>query len=185
MEPGSGNDGSTAFQAVPSGGLSFLYGFGRFVGFLLLAVPALATLGALVLLPAYQQMTAKACELEKLRTDNLSFKDYVAANERLIQQASEDEVLTMRLRISQERLLPRNEVVVLDPSAPASAPPGVIVPVRRAYPAQPSNLLLSMAGKLSDANTRRGLFLLSAMAMMAAMFLFASPEKYVHPTTKE
>jgi hypothetical protein len=179
MEPGQSN------TTTDSRGLSFLFAFGRFVGFLLLVLPALATVAALTLLPEYQQMTAKAYELDKLRTDNQSFKDYVAANERLIEQASEDEVLTTRLRISHERLLPRNEVVVVDPNAPPVPPPGVIVPAKRAYGPKPENLLLSMAGKLNDENTRRGLFLLSAVAMMAAMFLFASPEKYAQLPAKK
>ena len=165
-------------QDDPREAWSFLFGFGRFVGFLLLAMPALAILAALVLLPAYQQKCAKGYELARLRTDNAAFKEYIDSTERMIRGAPEDEVLTMRLRIAQERLLPRNDVVLVDSNAPPAPPPGVIVPPARTYPPPPSNLLLSMAAKLQDANTRRGLFLLSAMAMMAAMFLFASPEKY-------
>ena len=175
MEPGPRDNASDGVESK----WSFLFGFGRFVGFLLLALPALAIVAALVLLPAYQQMSAKTYDLEKLRTDNSAFKDYIAENERMIRDAAEDEVLTMRLRIAQARLGVRNEVTLVDPNAPPAPPPGVIVPPQRSYPAPPANLLLSMAGKLQDANTRRGLFLLAAMAMMAAMFLFASPEKYI------
>lgn len=182
MEPGQRVNSASA----TTGGLGFLFGFGRFVGFLLLAAPALATVAALVLLPAYQHMTEQAYETEKLRSDNQSIKDYIASNDRLIEDAPVDEDLTTRLRISNARLLPRNEVVVVDPNAPPAPPPGVIVPAHRPYAPKPDNLLLSMAGKLSDDNTRRGLFLLSAVAMMAAMFLFAPPESYVQkPGTRD
>ena len=171
MEPGRSN------EKAPSGGLKFVYASARFVGFLLLAVPAMATLAALVLLPEYGQMKAKGYELDKVRTDNQSFRDYVTKQEDLLKQASEDEVLTMRLRISTEGLLPKNEVMVVDPNAPKSAPPGVIVPVRRAYPPRPTDSLLAMGTKIEDPNTRRGLFLLSAMALMAGMFLFTDRQE--------
>jgi hypothetical protein len=167
-------------------GLRLLFGLGVFGGFLLLAVPALATLAAVVLLPAYQRMAATEYQRDCLAADIAAFKEYVAANERLIDRAPQDEDLTRRLAIVQQRLLPRNEVVVMDPNAPPAPPPGVIVPDLKPRPEPPSNMLLRMAAKVRNPGTCRGLFLLAAGAMLAAMFLFSPADEYQEaPKTRQ
>ncbi|MFB3890989.1 MAG: hypothetical protein ACE15C_03080 [Phycisphaerae bacterium] len=164
-------------EEVPAG-LRFIFGFGRMVGFLLLAVPALVTIAAITLLPTYQNMMATLHERDVKLANVGTYQDYVAATEKMIGRLPEDEDTTRRLVMLQQRLLPRNEVVMIDPSEKPAPPPGVIVPERRPKPAAPSNMLLSMADKLKNPGTRRGLFLLAAGAMLAAMFLFAPADRY-------
>jgi hypothetical protein len=164
-------------EEVPAG-LRFIFGFGRMVGFLLLAVPALATIGAITLLPTYQSMMASLHQRDVRQAEIGTSQDFVVATEKMISRLPEDEDTTRRLVMLQQRLLPRNEVVMIDPGEKPAPPPGVIVPDRRAKPAAPSDMFLSMADKLKNPGTRRGLFLLAAGAMLAAMFLFAPADRY-------
>ena len=158
--------------------LNFLFAFGRFVGFLLLAVPALAIVAAVVLLPAYQSMKAMEYQRDRTRAVIATYRDRIKATRRVIEEAPADEQLTLQVRMAQERLLPPNEVVVVDPKAPPMPPPGSVTGPVRPMPPPPSDALLSMAQKIQSPATKRGLFLLAAAAMLAAMFLFSPPEKY-------
>lgn len=175
--------GPSGFPAhvPPSGGMKFLFGFGRMMGFTLLAAPAMAIIAAVVLLPAYQRMEAKVYLKECARQDNQTYKNFIAARDEMIKHAPEDVNLTREFTIAYEGKLPRNEVVVVDPSAPPPPVPGTIAPRYQDRPAPPGNLLLTMADKIAQPNTRRGLFLLATLAILGAMFLFAPEQTYVEP----
>ena len=155
----------------------FVFALGRFVGFALLAVPAILIVASVVLLPAYQSMLNTLHQRDCARADNEAIKAYIAQTERLIRQAPEDEQLTMRLRMAYDRVVAPNEVTVEDPPLPPSTP-GVVRVIRGKKPPAPSGLLLSMADKVQDPSTRRGLFLLAGLAMLGAIFLFAPADKY-------
>ncbi len=172
---------SSQRQDAPNG-LGFLYAMGRFVGFCLLAVPALLIVASVVLLPAYQGMLNTLHQRDCIRADNQAIKAYIEQTERLIRQAPEDEQFTLRLRMAYDRVVTPNEVVVEDPSLQPSVP-GVVRVVAAPKPPPPSNLLLSMADKVQNPSTRRGLFLLAGLAMLAAVFLFAPAEKYKQSTS--
>ncbi len=171
----AGKDGPAAES---SGGLGFLYGLGRFVGFMLLAGPALAIIAGIVLLPAYKSMKTTQYERDCRRSANAQYKEYLDAVNRQIAEAPEDEQFTLRLRMEQGRLMPPGEVAIEVPNDPGEHPPGTIYAAPSTKPAPPSGLLLTMADRVADPATRRGLLLLAAVAMLAALFLFAPPEKY-------
>ncbi|RPI60997.1 MAG: hypothetical protein EHM48_06355 [Planctomycetaceae bacterium] len=162
----------------PGAGLKVVFGFGRFVGFALLAGPALLILAAMVLLPAYKSLSATQYALTCQQVDNDWYKKRIAANERLIKTSTGDEILTTRVLMEQRRVVPPNVIVVDDPKTTTSLPPGTVIPPPKVYPAKPTNAWLAIAEKVKDPATRRGLFLLSGLAMLAAMFLFAPPQKY-------
>jgi hypothetical protein len=164
-------------ESNSSSPFSFVFALGRFVGFGLLAVPALLIVASVVLLPAYQSMLNTQHQRDCVRADNDAIKAYIAQTERLIRQAPEDEQLTKRLRMAYDRVAAPNEVTVEDPSLPPSVP-GVVRVIRGKKSPAPSGLLVSMAGKVQDPSTRRGLFLLAGLAMLGAIFLFAPADKY-------
>lgn len=171
MEPGTSNQSTSPV-------LKFVFGFGRCVGFLLLAGPAMAILASVVLLPAYQQMMDTVHHRDVAQAQIDWYKDYIDASNRLIAELPENELLTIRLESAQKRLQPRNEVVLKLPTTAPTQPPGRIFMQPPRKPPMPDNLLLTMAKRVEQPQTRRGLFLLAALAMLAAMFLFSPAEKY-------
>jgi len=173
MEPQPGARDSQAGE--PSG---VLLAAGRMVGFLLLVALALTIIAGVVLIPPYARLAGAQYELECLRAGIADAEGLVAANDRLIAALPHDEVLTMRLAMSQEPLAPSKEVVVRTPSAPPASPPDVIRPDRHPRPPPPAGWIFSANMKLKRTNTRRGLLLLAGAALVLALFLFAPPEKY-------
>jgi hypothetical protein len=166
--------GTRASAGAPDG---VLFAAGRLVGFAVLTGLAMATVAALVLLPAYAQMRIACYERDCDRVTVAELQATAAANARLIADLPTNPVLTKRLAMSQGDLLPDNEVIV--PRArPGRPPPDVIVPVRYARPAPPAGWMIRAAGKVANPPTRRGLLLLATGALLVALFLFAPPQKY-------
>ena len=149
----------------------------RWAGFTLLTGLGLATLAAVALLPPYARLAGSEYELAKLRAALADAEALAATNQRLIDALPKDEVLTKRLIMRQSGKLPKDEVVVFDPAAPPPPSPGAVPPERQNQPDPPSAWLLAVAGRLENATTRRGLFVLAVGAIAAAMLLFAPPAK--------
>jgi len=161
------------FKKHPAGLLPAL---GRAAGFAALAGMALAILAGVVLLPAYARLTEAQYERGCLMAGATEAEDLIRANDRLIAEMPGDPVLTMRLARSQLDLLPENEVVVIDPGR-RKAPVGPLVTIPpRPRPNRPGGWLIRLADRLWAPGVRRGLLLLAACAMAAAMFLF-TPSK--------
>jgi hypothetical protein len=154
-----------------------LFAAGRMVGFAALAGLAMATVAALVLLPAYARMRLAIYERDCDRVTAAELRATANANAHLIADLPTNPVLTKRLAMSQGDLLPDNEVIVFK-SQPLRPPPDVIIPVRYLRPAPPEDWMIRAAAKVQNPPTRRGLLLLAAGALLVAMFLFAPPEKY-------
>jgi len=170
--PAAAQDGGAPLE------LRALFAAGRMVGFLLLALPALAVLAGVVLLPAYVRLANAQYELECKKARIADAEWLVAANDRLIKDLPEDEVLTKRLAMNSLGMLPEDETVIRDPNSAPAAPPGVIQPRAHPRPDPPSNWLTQMAQRFENPAKRRGVLLIAACAMLAAMFFFSPPEKY-------
>lgn len=168
----------------PSGPMRAMFAFGRFVGFVLFAGPALLIVAAIVLLPAYQKMQMVAHERDCERQRIESYQQHIRKQQELLSRAPEDAQVTRVAAMEMLRLSPRNEVVVEDPTMPKIAV-GTIFVTPQAQPDLPSGWLVDMAGKIQDPATRRGLFLLAAVAMLAAVFLFAPPGSYRRKSAEE
>ena len=150
---------------------------GRMVGFCLLAGVSLAILAAVLLLPEYARLAWARHELAGWEAAVADKRAQIAANERLEAALPLDPVLTKRLAMNQRGLLPADEVVVLDVAGGRPLPPAVVHPPRHPRPTAPSGWLMRAAQRMSRPPLRRGLLLLAAVAMLAAMFLFGPREK--------
>jgi len=156
---------------------------GRFVGFAVLAGISLSILATVVLLPAYVSMSEAGYQRDILAARQRNALKLIDARERMIKALQEDDrQLLTRLVRSQFDLLPRNEVVVIDPSAPPQTPQ-VYLLAESPLPSAHKGLISHAADKLKNDRTRRGLLLLSAGAMLAAMFLFSPPKISNKPDT--
>jgi len=170
-QPGRRNDG-------PAQAGGWLFGLGRMVGFILLSGSAMVVLAAVVLLPPYAKLAQSRYELACADASINDADLLVRATQRLIEALPQDPVLAKRLAMSQSDLTPSNERVIVDPSVPPLPPPDMVIPVQSPRPAPPSGLMIEAASRISNPATRRGLLFLSATALLAGMFLFASPDRY-------
>jgi len=161
------------FKRHPAG---LLPGLGRAAGFAALAGVALSILAGVVLLPAYASLAEAKYERDCLTASAAEAEDLIRANDRLIAEMPGDAVVTMRVARSQFNLLPENEVVVIDP-ARRRMPVGPLVTIpQRRRPGRPGGWVIRLAGRLRELRLRRGLLLMAGAAMLAAMFLFATPK---------
>lgn len=169
MEPPPGKKAESEIR--PAG---LLETAGRFVGFLMFAVPAMIIVAALILLPVYKHNAYTQWEYACLQTKVAEADDYKQANERFKSALKDDEVLNTRLIMSQSTLTPANEDVVRDPSNAPHTPVGV-VPIRRQVPPPPGGPLIAAANRIENRNTWMGLIMTAVGALLAAMYLFSPP----------
>lgn len=156
-------------------GSGWLETAGRFLGFLLFAGPAMLIVAGLVLLPAYKHHAQTQYGLACLQNKLDEAKQFIDGNKRLIRDLPNDEVLNIRLIMSQSSLTPINETVVYDPDM-ATRPPTMVNPAKLPAPPPPQGKLITLANRLENPNTKRGMVLVAVGAMLAALFLF-SPSK--------
>jgi len=176
MEPGtSGNPATIATPRKPGP----LDTAGRVTGFLFLAVPAMAVLAAMVLLPAYRNLQQQKYELACLEVTKLEAEDLVHTRARLIERLPYDEHLTLQLVIAQTNFTPADAEVISDPSRPARSPLRITVP-RRPLPPPPNDRWLTLGHTIEQPRIRLGLALMAAAGLIGALFMF-SP----HRETKE
>ena len=151
---------------------------GRVLGFLLLAGAATASLAGVVLLPAYARTSDAVYDTACIRAEVADAEAQIAANQRLIDALTEgpgrkvDPVLVKRLAMNQSQFWPQYETVVLDPQAAVTAPPDIVTPPRTPRPPRPDNMFIRVADKFESPAKRRGILLLAAAALLAALFLF-------------
>ncbi len=173
MEHGTSNESPRQLSLIVRG----LLALGRFIMFLVLAVPAMAIVAAVILLPAYQGLLGTQYQRDCLKSDLAVYESTITKRDQMIQQAPEDEQLTANIAMAQTGMVPKNVVVLYDPDGPKIPAPGQILSTAQPHPPKPSGLAMTMADKVQDPSTRRGLFLLAGMGMLAALFLFASDER--------
>ncbi len=143
----------------------------RSVGFVVLAGASLATLAAVVLLPAWVRLTEAECERELLAARMADEQAIIAANERLLEALPEDVVLTRRLVMSDLNALPYHQQVFARPGERTGPQPMVTIdPAPRPDP--PEGWAMSAGRKLIRPSFRRGVFLLSVAGLTAAMIMF-------------
>ena len=151
-----------------------LHALGRLVGFGLLAGLGVAILGCVVLLPAQARLLQTRYELECNRALNADYADRSQAEAFLIEGLQQDHVLVQRAAADAlgGPYMPRlNE---------SSSLPAVALHVSpNPRPAPPSGWVVRTAQRLEDIRIRRGLCVLSAVAILAALLLFSNPAKYV------
>lgn len=152
---------------------------GRTIGFLMMAVPAMAILAGVVALRPYASMLRdeydEACA--QARVDDA--KAQVQANERLIAALPNDPVLTKRLAESQMPVTPEHEIIIpsIAPFAGLKRPvPDLVVLEPSPRPALPPKWVMTAAGKMQDPSTRRSLLLLALGALITAVYLFTPPQ---------
>ena len=146
------------------------------VGFCLLAGAALAIFATAVLVPEYARVLEAQYELARQEATNADLKALIESNDRLIAALPENPVLTKRLAMNQFGLLPENEIVLVDDRAPRRLPPGTALTKPHPRPEPPNKQLMGIVQRLTRPRTRRGLLLLAAAAMLAALFLFPARE---------
>jgi len=165
-------------DSQPDSPLRVLFAAGRLVGFLVLAGVAVLIVAAAVLVPAYARLARahyeRACQ--QARTADLSA--LAEAQERMIFALPDDEVLTMRLAMSQEALSPSDRILYSLPRVRPTGSPDLIKPMRHPRPAPPPDWLMRLDARLRNRSTRRGLLLVAFGCLVLAIFLFAPPEKY-------
>lgn len=137
----------------------------------LVALALLITAGV-VLLPAFARIRQlehqNACQEVRLREARAT----IAAMDRFLAQAPTDEVLTKRLAWSKLGLLPVNESWPLHTAVPPPPPPGTLSPIRYPDPPAPDAPVDRWAKKVQSPVYRRGLLVLAASMIVAAILLF-------------
>jgi len=169
----------------PSGIRRLLGAAGRLVGFCAAAGLAMAIFGCVLLLPECARLAKARYHLARQQAINAELAELVRANERLIANLPDDPVLTKRLAMNQLGLWPEDEVVVPAVQRMQRPPPAVVLIRRRVRPQPPSGWLLDAARRVSKPGTKRGLLLLAALALFAAIWVFPARDpgrrKKVHP----
>lgn len=160
-------------EETPAGLLS---AFGRAVGFATLAGMAIAVLAGVVLLPAYAQLADARYQRDCLQAGIADAEALTQANEELIQDLPLDDVLNKRLARSQSQLIPKDEYVAVEKNA-TNPPPPLVSLEEYPKPLPPDNWALRAAERVQIPRIRRGLLLLSGMALLGAFFLFAPPHR--------
>jgi hypothetical protein len=157
-------------------------------GFLLLALPAMAIVAALVLLPEYAAWKNDVYQRDLAAAQAADMEDLRDAQERTAQALIDDPAFVKRLAMWSLNLLPAGEQV-LPSNLPDAPPPGQVILPPHPRPAQPDDAFLRIAAKVAlpqDANspqykeraaTRRGLFIVSAGLLLFAVLLFGPAPK--------
>jgi len=150
---------------------------GRMVGFMVLAVPAIVIFAVVVLIPQSARLQSAVYERNLERADKADLAALRDAYGRLNLALLEDETLVKRVAMSELNLQPKDEYVCFNPDVAAN-PVGTITMRPAPRPATPGGWITVLANRLEDPAKRRGLLLLAAGALLAALFVFSAPEKY-------
>ena len=151
--------------------------FARAVRFAAWVTAALGIFAGVLLLPAYARLLTANYQRGCLDAELACAEKLIEAQDKLIVASRTDVVLTQRLARSQLGLVPQTELVAIAPAGARPAPPAVLSPQRPAYPPPPPRWIIAMGERLVRAPLRRGLMLLAAGALFAAMLLNAPASK--------
>lgn len=158
-------------------GRALLAAGGRMTGFVMLAGLGMAILAGVVLLPAWARLAWTEYERDCLAA---TVKDEQAARrtlDRMIGTIDTDPILNKRLAMAQLGYRPVGQVVIRDDTLPPVPPPGAVIPAEHPRPEPPSPALTRAAQRVGNPPTRRGLYLMSAAALLGAVMLFGPPPK--------
>lgn len=142
-------------------------GPGRWVLFVVSVGAAMALVAGVVLLPAYAALRRAEWERDCLAAQARAARAEIAAYDRMLDAAPDDPVLTKRLAITQLGLQPRREKVVYEGSVPR---PAVLELPAEDAPTPPAAWVQTAASRLRRPRTRRGVLLLAAGMLSAALF---------------
>jgi len=169
----------------PPGGFgSFVSAFMQFVTFCLLAGTAMAVFAAVLLLPEYARLRQAKYQLARQQATMAKLRSLIEGNERYIAELPHDAVLTKRLAMNELGYWPQDEVVVLTDGGPRQPSPGMVVAPTAPAPQPPAGFLMDAAQRVADPPAKRGLLLLAAVGMVAALLLFpggGNRKKTAHP----
>jgi len=148
---------------------------GRFVRlacFVALVCVAGAVAATVLLLPEWARLQRTLHERDCMRANTAEMQSLVKCQQKLIDAIRNDPVLVKRLAMHHGALTPENERVYTHRSGRAASTPGAIKLPPPRLPDPPSAGIQRLAARLSTGNIRRGLLLLAAAVLMAAIFLF-------------
>jgi hypothetical protein len=153
--------------------------FTRTMGFLLFVAGGLATLGAIVLLPEYVDLTELQIQREALARQLDCDQKLSTYNERLIESIQSDPVLAARLLMRQAnyRLIGSSELDVGDPNRPLSYVPKKLLDTAKEPPKIPQDPVYYCGKWLDDGSTRLCLLALSLGLLACGMLLFGPTRK--------
>ncbi len=143
----------------------------RAVRFTAWVAAALGIFAGVLLLPAYAQLLTANYRRDCLDAELACAEKLIEAQDNLIAAGQTDVVLTQRLARSQLGLVPQTELVAIGPAGAKPRPPAVFSPQTPVYPPPPPGWIIAMGERLVRAPLRRGLMLLAAGALFAAMLL--------------
>jgi len=178
MEPGANANSETSETTTESASVRTirkpgpLDTAGRVTGFLCLAVPAMAVLAGIILLPAYSSLQQHRHELACLEVLKQEKEDLVHTRARLIHELPHDDHLTLQLVIAQTSLTPADAEVVVDPSMPRRSPLRITVP-SRPLPPPPEDRWLTLGNTIEQPRVRAGLALIAIAGLIGALFMFS------------
>jgi len=150
------------------------------IAFALVAGMALAILAAIVLLPARQQLRAVRARRDALAAEVQTHERHIAHRERLILASKTHPRLTEDLLIQQRNCRRPGEVVVptdIPPDPPVAIMLAAKGAASRPVPGPSPAWLDRLTRRVQHPRTRRGLGLLSGLLLVAAMILFAPPQR--------
>ncbi len=153
--------------------------FTRAAGFLLFVVAGLSTLGVIVLLPEYVDLTELQIQKQTLARQLDCDQKLSTYNERLITSIQSDPVLASRLLMRQAnyRLTGGTELDVGDPNRPLSYVPKKLLDTAKEPPKIPQDPVYYCGKWLDDGSTRLCLLGLSLGLLACGMLLFGPPRK--------
>ncbi len=158
-----------------------LHSLGRLVGFSLLSALGLGILATVVLIPPYASLLQARYERDCNRALNQDYRDRIEANELFMQDIRQLDVVAIRTLessvLGQDSLNPGRQ---LDPRRKEWIPPAAnLAPNPRPEPVPAWITRLSL--RVTRPNVRRGLVVLSAAALLAAVVLFWGPAGQRNP----
>jgi hypothetical protein len=146
------------------------------LGFCAAAGLAAAIFACVLLLPEYASLARVRHELLRQEAVNAELAELIQAHDRLIAALPEDPVLTKRLAMDQLGLWPEDELVVPARDGSRLPPPGMALTSRHPRPEPPTGWVMDAARRVSKPGTKRGLLLLAAIALIAAICVFPARE---------
>jgi hypothetical protein len=157
----------------PPGGFGqFVSATGQFVTFCLLVGMATVIFGAVLLLPEYARLQQARYQLARQKANLADLQSLIKGNDRLIAALPENAVLTKRLAMNELGLWPEDEVVVINAHGPRLQSPAMVVTKAAPRPEPPVGWVMNAANRVAKPPTRRGLLLLAALGLVAAVILF-------------
>ena len=177
-QPGTRDNGYPPAEPADHGGLGrILSSTMQFVMFCLLAGAAVGLFGAVLLLPEYAKCRQTQYQQARKELASARLDGYIAGYEQINAELPHDAVLIKRLTMNELGYWPKDEVVVLSNKGPCAHSPATVVVPTTPEPTPPAGWVMTVAQRVADPPTKRGLILLSVVGLVAAVLLFPGGAK--------